>query len=354
MTIEIYERLPSTEDRLINGVKLSDAPECLGFLDFRCASFFMSMCASLGRCLDCYGNALPDQAYSEFGNEEYFLNKVSINPKFLIEYYENRNYYYKKIILMLKSGRIKAYGKRHIEESIWHEIPCSYFSFDCKILFHKNKIISEGIVFFDVRIICIDGLPIGCAMIAYGDQEFIEPLVAGPAYFYGTDFSIPRCTIPIDLIREFLKLFRPIMAGGMLRACYSDTDEEVLPVVWEHCKISLQNSAISTASKQWKKVSIYTPHPPVKRDGKEVSSVYMSKRKTIEIEDKHKKYISRGYGSNDAHLAQKMHELISTGQAQNVHRAAWMLVDKAEGNSLDKSKVQRLMGVYNKTYPYSG
>ncbi|WP_238527074.1 hypothetical protein [Acetobacter tropicalis] len=332
--------LPSTEDRLKNGIRLSDCYHVLALLDDWIEANFDGMSRAMCECMLC---GIPEQAFEFPDRIREFLGPTDLVPEALREFERYRYAISENIKSLLKSGRLTAYGKEKITDEKWQIIPCQYFSLECKISFDENKVIVEGVSFLDVRITCLESLPIWCAMVAYGDQELVPSLMRqvgacrAKMAFKGNIHAL------FDEIRTFREYFCSLMKEGVLKAVYLETEEQVDQNLWSSGQISLARSEIRVGLKKWRGVKVNTPHPPLNEDDSNILAVNASRVPTG----------ARGYGASDALLAKEMHELILSGKAQNIHRAACLIVDKAKGNSLDTSKVKRLMAVYNKTYPYS-
>lgn len=165
---EMYT-LPSTEDRLKNGIRLSDCYHAFALLDDWIEDNFNGMSRAMYDCI--FSGYIPERAFYFPDKVRGFLGPTDLVPAPLQEFEQYRYAIYQDIKSLLKSGRITAYGKEKITDEKWQIIPCQYFSLECEISFHKNKVTVEGVSFLDVRITCLEGLPIWCAMVAYGDQE---------------------------------------------------------------------------------------------------------------------------------------------------------------------------------------
>lgn len=337
---EMYT-LPSTEDRLKNGIRLSDCYHAFALLDDCIGEHFDDMSFAMSQCLD---SGVKEQLFDYPDRGKDFFGPTDLPPRALRDFYMHRYAIYQEIKSLLKSGRLTAYGKEKITDEKWKIIPCHYFSLECEISFDENKVTIEELRFLDVRITCLEGLPIWCAMVSYGDQELVPRLmrlVARCRYEVSSKRYIPYL---IEEIRAFRRYFSSLMKGGELKAVYLETDEQVDSALWDEKKISLARSEILIAPKLWRGAKINTPHPPLNEEDENTLAVNTSR---VLIG-------ARGYGASDALLAQEMHELILDGQAKNVHQAAKLVVTKAEGrNTRETSKVQRLMGAYNKAFPSS-
>lgn len=345
---EMYT-LPAIEDRLKNGIRLSDTFPAFVMLDDWIQDNFDRMSRAMRNCMK---HGVPADAFYYPEILGYFVKNKDAPPDCLRTFEYFRDAIYLEIQSLLKSGRLSAYGKENLTDGKWQIIPTSYFSLDCKILFNQNKVLVEGASYLDVRVTCIESLPIWCAMIAYGDPEQVRVLMQ---LFTYDRSSYPAGMQENDLISEqstFKKYFCALMRAEKLKGYYLGTDEQVEPTLWIEDKVDLISSKICISPKIWKGVKVYTPHPPLKEaDGEAASG--REKQQTgmpgLGRPQKHKP--ERGCRSSDIKLAKEMKTLIETGMAKNRHQAAKQVVSRAEGeNTKETSKVQRLMGVCAKLY----
>lgn len=334
--------LPSTEDRLKNGIRLSDCYYAFALLDDWIEENFDGM--SRAMCESIASNDLPARAFDFPDRIREFLGLTDLVCNKIREFEQYRYAIYKSIESLFKSGRLTAYGKAKITDEKWTIIPSSYFSLSCQILFDKNKVIVEEISFLDVRVTCLEGLPIWCAMVAYGDEELVPSLVkfeGARRVKMAANSTLTRLTYDT---KDFLVFFCSLMKDGKLKSVYTGTNETVDRTLWNEGQIRLYQSEICIRKNKWRGVKVITPHPPINEEDANTLAVNTSRVPTS----------TRGYGANDALLAQEMHKLISGGQAKNIHQAAKLVVAKAEGeNTRETSKIQRLMGVYKKKFPPS-
>ncbi|GAN67594.1 hypothetical protein [Acetobacter orleanensis] len=335
---EMYT-LPSTEDRLKNGIRLSDCYHALALLDDWIEDNFDGMNRAMCECIA--SGDLPERAFNFPDKIREFLGPTDLASKYVRQFQQYRYAIYQNIKSLLKSGRLTAYGKKKITDKKWTIIPSFYFSLSCEILFDENKTIVEEISFIDVRVTCLEGLPIWCAMVAYGDEELVPTLMkyeGARRVAMADNEGIARC---LDDTQSFLVYFCSLMRDGKLKSVYAETNKPVDQTLWNEKFICLAQSEICIGKNIQQGVKVITPHPPINEEDANTLAANASRVPTG----------SRGYGASDALLAKEMHELILGGQAQNVHQAAQQVVDKAKGkNTLEKSKVQRLMGAYNKAF----
>lgn len=345
---EMYT-LPAIEDRLKNGIRLSDAFPAFVMLDDWIQDNFDRMSRAMRNCMK---HGVPADAFYYPEILGYFVKNKDAPPDCLRTFEYFRDAIYLEIQSLLKSGRLSAYGKENLTDEKWQIIPTSYFSLDCKILFNQNKVLVEGASYLDVRVTCIESLPIWCAMIAYGDPEQVRVLMQ---LFTYDRSSYPAGVQENDLISEqntFKKYFCALMRAEKLKGYYLGTDEKVEPALWIEDKVDLISSKICISPKIWKDVKVYTPHPPLNEaDGEAVAGCEKQQTGMPGLGRPQKHKPGRGCRSSDIKLAKEMKTLIETGRAKNRHQAAKQVVSRAEGeNTKETSKVQRLMGVCVKLY----
>lgn len=345
---EMYT-LPAIEDRLKNGIRLSDAFPAFVMLDDWIQDNFDRMSRAMRNCMK---HGVPADAFYYPEILGYFVKNKDAPPDCLRTFEYFRDAIYLEIQSLLKSGRLSAYGKENLTDEKWQIIPTSYFSLDCKILFNQNKVLVEGASYLDVRVTCIESLPIWCAMIAYGDPEQVRVLMQ---LFTYDRSSYPAGVQENDLISEqntFKKYFCALMRAEKLKGYYLGTDEKVEPALWIEDKVDLISSKICISPKIWKDVKVYTPHPPLNEaDGEAVAGYEKQQTGMPGLGRPQKHKPGRGCRSSDIKLAKEMKTLIETGRAKNRHQAAKQVVSRAEGeNTKETSKVQRLMGVCVKLY----
>ena len=345
---EMYT-LPAIEDRLKNGMRLSDTFPAFVMLDDWIQDNFDRMSRAMRNCMK---HGVPVDAFYYPEILGYFVKNKDAPPDCLRTFEYFRDAIYLEIQSLLKSGRLSAYGKENLTDEKWQIIPTSYFSLDCKILFNQNKVLVEGASYLDVRVTCIESLPIWCAMIAYGDPEQVRVLMQ---LFTYDRSSYPAGMQKNDLISEqntFKKYFCALMRAEKLKGYYLGTDEKVEPALWIEDKVDLISSKICISPKIWKDVKVYTPHPPLNEaDGEAVAGCEKQQTGMPGLGRTQKHKPERGCRSSDIKLAKEMKTLIETGRAKNRHQAAKQVVSRAEGeNTKETSKIQRLMGVYAKFY----
>lgn len=336
---EMYT-LPSTEDRLKNGIRLSDCYHAFALLDDWIEDNFNGMSRAMYDCI--FSGYIPERAFYFPDKVRGFLGPTDLVPAPLQEFEQYRYAIYQDIKSLLKSGRITAYGKEKITDEKWQIIPCQYFSLKCEISFHKNKVTVEGVSFLDVRITCLEGLPIWCAMVAYGDQELVPGLMHLVGLRYYQNATRQQARPLIDNIQSFRKYFCSLMKNGELKAVYLETNEPVDPALWNECNISLVRSEIRVSTNEWQGIKIQTPSPPLNKEDTNTLAVNTARVPTG----------TRGYKGHDAELVREMRSLIEAKIANNSHQAALLVVDKAKGVGTSGSKVKRLLGAYKKTSPF--
>lgn len=345
---EMYT-LPAIEDRLKNGIRLSDTFPAFVMLDDWIQDNFDRMSRAMRNCMK---HGVPADAFYYPEILGSFVKNKDAPPDCLRTFEYFRDAIYLEIQSLLKSGRLSAYGKENLTDEKWQIIPSSYFSLDCKILFNQNKVLVEGASYLDVRVTCIESLPIWCAMIAYGDPEQVRVLMQ---LFTYDRSSYPAGVQENDLISEqntFKKYFCALMRAEKLKGYYLGTNEQVEPALWIEDKVDLISSKICISPKIWKDVKVYTPHPPLNEaDGEAVAGCEKQQTGMPGLGRPQKHKPERGCRSSDIKLAKEMKTLIETGRAKNRHQAAKQVVSRAEGeNTKETSKIQRLMGVYAKLY----
>ncbi|WP_257006380.1 hypothetical protein [Acetobacter syzygii] len=331
--------LPSTEDRLKNGIRLSDCYHAFALLDDWIEDNFSGMSRAMRNCMK---HGVPADAFYYPEILGYFVKNKDAPPDCLRTFEYFRDAIYQDIKSLLKSGRITAYGKEKITDEKWQIIPCQYFSLECEISFHKNKVTVEGVSFLDVRITCLEGLPIWCAMVAYGDQELVPELMHLVGLRYYQNATRQQARPLIDDIQSFRKYFCSLMKNGELKAVYLETNEPVDPALWNECNISLIRSEIRVSTNEWQGIKIQTPSPPLNKEDTNTLAVNTARVPTG----------TRGYKGHDAELVREMRSLIEAKIANNSHQAALLVVDKAKGGGTSDSKVKRLLGAYKKTSPF--
>ncbi|MGO3517790.1 MAG: hypothetical protein ACTINM_04730, partial [Acetobacter cibinongensis] len=270
-----------------------------------------------------------------------FFGATDLPPGALRDFYMHRYAIYQEIKSLLKSGRLTAYGKEKITDEKWKIIPCQYFSLECKISFDENKVTIEELRFLDVRITCLEGLPIRCAMVSYGDQELVPrlmKLLGRCRYEVSSKRYIPYL---IEEIRDFRRYFCSLMKSGELKATYLETDEQVDSSLWDENKISLARSEILIAPKIWRGVKINTPHPPLNEDDTNTLVVNASRVPTRK----------RGYKTYDLGLVQEMHDLLENRAADNIWQAAGKVAERAKGGGGFDSKQKRLLSLFKEQFP---
>lgn len=345
---EMYT-LPAIEDRLENGMRLSDTFHALVMLDDWIKDNFDHMSRAMRNCMK---HGVPADAFYYPEILGYFVKNKDAPPECLRTFEYFRDAIYLEIQSLLKSGRLSAYGKVRLADEKWQIIPTSYFSLDCKILFNENKILIEGTSYLDVRVTCIESLPIWCAMVAYGDPEQVRVLMRLLSYESVTHTA---GTQENDLISEqatFKKYFCSLMRAEKLKGYYLGTDEQVEPALWVEDKVDLVSSKIRISPKIWKGVKVYTPHPPLNEANGEAGAGSEKQQTSMPGLGRPKKYKSvLGYKRLDAPLLKEMKYSLESGKARTPHHAAQLVADRASGeNTLHDSKVKRLMKNFLEEY----
>ncbi|MBB2165383.1 hypothetical protein HLH26_12735 [Gluconacetobacter sp. 1b LMG 1731] len=337
---EMYT-LPSTEDRLQNGIRLSDTFHAFAFLDDWIENHFNGMSQAMCQCI---ASGMPEQAFDHPENAKHFISATDLPSIYLRNFHHHYYSIYKEIESLLKSGRLSAYGKTSIEDKHWKVIRCSDLSLDCELLFSKNKIVIEGQSFLDVRVVCAESLPISCALIAYGDQELVPRLMRLAGYCRSTLTKGAYKAYLLDEIRTFLKYFLLLMQKGHLEAFRTDDGMEIDASVWNHCKISLSRSEISTRPGEWLPVKIVSPIPPL--EGNTSANNSHSKGHLVGSGR-----CARGYEEADAPLVEEMRTMIVHKKAHSAWHAAELVADRAEGGGTFESRQKRLHGKYQRLNP---
>ncbi|GBQ52962.1 hypothetical protein AA0313_0102 [Acetobacter indonesiensis NRIC 0313] len=341
--------LPSTEDRLKNGIRLSDCYHAFALLDDWIEANFDGMSRAMCECML---SGIPEQAFDFPDKVRGFLGPTDLVPKALREFERYRYAIYENIKSLLKSGRLTAYGKEKITDEKWQTIPCQYFSLECKISFDENKVTVEGVSFLDVRITCLESLPIWCAVVAYGDQELVPSLMRRVGACRVKMASKGSIHALFDEIRIFRRYFCSLMQKEELKGYYLGTDEQVSPTLWNEHKIGLARSEICIAPKKWRHVKIYTPHPPLNETDTNTLAT-ATKRTTANVSRVPSLPLpktQRGNLEEDGRLIEEMFNLIRAGKAKNAWQATDLVVDKAAGHGTIKSKKQRLHARFQKAY----
>ncbi|ASC06064.1 hypothetical protein [Acetobacter pasteurianus] len=345
---EMYT-LPAIEDRLKNGIRLSDTFPAFVMLDDWIQDNFDRMSRAMRNCMK---HGVPADAFYYPEILGSFVKNKDAPPDCLRTFEYFRDAIYLEIQSLLKSGRLSAYGKENLTDEKWQIIPTSYFSLDCKILFNQNKVLVEGASYLDVRVTCIESLPIWCAMIAYGDPEQVRVLMQ---LFTYDRSSYPAGAQENDLISEqntFKKYFCALMRAEKLKGYYLDTNEQVEPALWIEDKVDLISSKICISPKIWKDVKVYTPHPPLNEaDGEAVAG--REKQQTgmpgLGRPQKHKP--EQGCKRLDAPLLKEMKYFIETGQAKSLRHASMQVAHRADGqNTLLESRSKRLVKNFKEEY----
>lgn len=335
---EMYT-LPSTEDRLKNGIRLSDCYHVLALLDDWIEGNFAGMSRAMCECM--YGSNIPKQAFDFPDKVRGFVGPTDLVPTALREFERYRYAIYENINSLLKCGRLTAYGKEKITDQKWQIIPCQYFSLSCKISFDENKVIVESLSFLDVRITCLEGLPIWCVMVAYGDQELVPSLMRSVGECRVKMASKKSINSLIDDIRTFRKYFCSLMKEGELKAVYSETGELVDPNLWGEGQISLARSEIRVGPKKWRGVKVNTPHPPLNEDDTNTLAMNASRVPSGK----------RGYKTSDLVLVKEMQKLLESGGVASIWKAAEKVAEQAEGGGGFDSKQKRLSNLFRKKFP---
>lgn len=196
----------------------------------------------------------------------------------------------------------------------------------------------------DVRVTCIESLPIWCAMVAYGDPEQVRVLMHLLSYEPVTHTAGTQESNLISEQNTFKKYFCALMREGRLKGYFLGTDEQVEPVLWVEDKVDLISSKIRISPKIWKSVKVYTPHPPLNEaDGDAVAGREKQQTGMPGLGRPQKYKPEQGYKRLDAPLLKEMKYLLESRQARSLHDAAKQVADRAAGkNTQPESKAKRL------------
>ncbi|ATJ89975.1 hypothetical protein HK16_13525 [Acetobacter senegalensis] len=165
----------------------------------------------------------------------------------------------KEILDLLSLGELEACGRKKTADGPFSIIELSLFGPGSEIKFRERRLTIGKLPFYDVRIASHSGLPIHCAMLAYGQQQQVRNYLGLSRIFmrgkekekYQLRFDEALLTLQQDIFA--------LLHEGHLRAITAQGQHPIEAGAWKSPQVNMEASAIRDADGTWQEFRVLSP-----------------------------------------------------------------------------------------------
>lgn len=259
---------PFVADRLKNGIQLSAAVDIFGRFNQGFSECEDALSEKLYMCQE---NSVP---YQWMDDPETFWPKIfkfmnnrfanyteeqaelaRIFREYCGSWYEIRN----SIIYRLSLGDIEACGRKKSPDCPFSIMEISLFGKRSEINFRESHLKLDKLAYYDVRIASHSGLPIHCAMLAYGNPRQVESyLELSRVHMRGKDKEKYQARLDETTFALRQQIFA-LLHEGLLRAVTVQGQHRIEAGAWKDPEVNMEASALRDAEGTWRECRVLSP-----------------------------------------------------------------------------------------------
>lgn len=163
------------------------------------------------------------------------------------------------ILDLLSLGEIEACGRKKSPDASFSIMALSLFGKGAEIIFRESRVTVGKLPFYDIRIASHSGLPIHCAMLAYGQQQQVRNYLGLSRIFmrgkekkkYQLRFDETTLILQQDIFA--------LLHEGHLRAITAQGQHPIEVGAWKSPQVDMEESAIRDADGTWQEFRVLSP-----------------------------------------------------------------------------------------------
>lgn len=163
------------------------------------------------------------------------------------------------IISELSLGDIEACGRKKSPDCPFSIMEISLFGQRSKINFRESYVQLDKLPYYDVRIASHSGLPIHCAMLAYGHpRKVANYLELSRIHMRGKDKKKYQLRFDETTFALRQQIFT-LLHEGFLRAITVQGQHQIEAGAWQHPEVNMEASALRDAEGTWREFRVVSP-----------------------------------------------------------------------------------------------
>ncbi|MCG0998229.1 hypothetical protein [Acetobacter persici] len=259
---------PFVADRLINGIQLSAAIDVFGRFNRELSGYNDTFSEGFHSCSENHVSSdwmndpetfwpkICDAMNSRFSN----ISDDNVELCYTFREFCEPWYRMRKVILdLLSLGEIEACGRKKTADSPFSIMGLSLFGIGSEVIFRKSQLMVGKLAFYDVRLASHSGLPVNCAMLAYGHPRQVASYLKLSRIFmrgnekkkYQPQFEKTAHALQQDIF--FL------LRESHLRAVTTQGQHVIEAGAWQNPEVNMDASAIRDADGTWREFRVLSP-----------------------------------------------------------------------------------------------
>ncbi|GAN60917.1 hypothetical protein ACI01nite_11880 [Acetobacter cibinongensis] len=163
------------------------------------------------------------------------------------------------IISDLSLGDIEACGRKKSPDCPFSIMEISLFGKRSEINFRENHLKLDKLTYYDVRIASHSGLPLRCAIVAYGNPRQVENyLELSCVHMRGKNKEKYQARLDETTFALRQQIF-VLLHEGLLRAVTVQGQHRIEAGAWKDPEVNMEASALRDAEGRWREFRVLSP-----------------------------------------------------------------------------------------------